>query len=240
MAALPSNVGYGTVTGQFILGVADTAADTDALPEAVPAVGSIVFSPLISYVPDAAARVVLVPQPVTVTLDSLGYIVSPGNSAVRAVTLIASDNDAFNPRDWAWRATFKFQNVSSQIPIVDFVVRAGVAIDLATYVPAPTAPVLGTAQLTALAASAENYAALAAASAAAAASGGGGGGGGSTFPASSSYVYDSAGNVTKSTEDGVVTTYTYHPDGSLWTDTRGGVTRTYTYDGSGNLITIAS
>ncbi|MFZ4894625.1 RHS repeat domain-containing protein [Plantibacter sp. Mn2098] len=58
------------------------------------------------------------------------------------------------------------------------------------------------------------------------------------FPAATAIEYDPSGNVTKVTENAVVTTYTYNPDGTVHTDTRAGVTRTYVYDSSGNLIRI--
>lgn len=162
MVALPSNVTYGTITGQFIFGVADTAADTDALPEALPASGAVTFTPRNAngssnfYVNDAGAKVILVIKPVTVTLDAAGYIVSPGNAAVRAVTLIASDNPAMNPRDWLYRVTFNFPGVS--IDFFDMQVLAGTTLDLSSYIPISTAAPLGVPQAQALAAQAANSA----------------------------------------------------------------------------------
>jgi YD repeat-containing protein len=54
------------------------------------------------------------------------------------------------------------------------------------------------------------------------------------FEASTSIVYNSAGQVTSTTEGGITTTYTYNANGTVNTETRLGKVRTWVYDASGN------
>ena len=135
-AALPANITYGTVTGRFITAIGDTAGDVDALPEAVSAAGTITFTPQTSYAMDYSAGVVIIPKPVIAVLDSQGYLTSPGNTAIRAVTLVASDNAALNPQNWTYTVTFNLAGVT--LPSFDLQIKGGTQIDLATYTPVPT------------------------------------------------------------------------------------------------------
>lgn len=53
------------------------------------------------------------------------------------------------------------------------------------------------------------------------------------------YVYDSVGNRTKKTENGIATTYTYNGLNQLLTESGGNINLTYQYDGNGNQIGIS-
>jgi RHS repeat-associated protein len=55
-----------------------------------------------------------------------------------------------------------------------------------------------------------------------------------TVLSSESYVYDSAGNLTSKTVDGVTTTYTYDNIDQLLSESRTGYSASYTYDANGN------
>jgi len=54
------------------------------------------------------------------------------------------------------------------------------------------------------------------------------------FAPSTSIIYNGAGQVTSSTENGITTTYTYNTDGTVNTETRLGKVRTWAYDANGN------
>lgn len=160
---LPVNLTYGTVTGRIIYPVGDTS-DPDTLPDAVPAQGNITFTAKVNLVKDSAAKTILVPVPVVCPLDAAGYLTSPGDITLRAVTLVAADNPDINPTGWPYTVTFNLVDVPylSKLAPFDIVVLAGTTIDLADYIPTPGSPVVSVAQSVALAAQAAASAAAAA------------------------------------------------------------------------------
>lgn len=137
MANLPDGTLYGTVVGQFIQAVADSA-DVDRNPDSLPMSGTITFTP-------AATRVALpdtVPNPVTMfqktitaTLDSEGYLIGPDGQ--RGVLLVASDSPG-NPTDFTYSVAVSLTGV--QTFSFSFFLNAGATIDLTTVIPATSQP----------------------------------------------------------------------------------------------------
>ena len=140
--ALPSNVDYGTVEGQFLLAYADSN-DVDLFPDGQPAKGSIFFTPSPSKLLNASSTpnpVTIVPQTVEVQLDNDGYI--EGYSGERGVRLVATDDADLNPLNWTWSVEFRLtdqQDVPVPIAGFSFSLPAGDTIDLTTLTPVPDA-----------------------------------------------------------------------------------------------------
>lgn len=137
MTALPTNVTYGQVTGRFILATADSS-DPDTVPDAIPASGSLRFTPAPAYILDPTADpdpAWIMPQPVDGTLDAQGYLVdSFGN---RGVWLVATDDSSLIPVNWTYRVTFAL-NVN--IAAINIAVPGGVTSDLSLIAPLPATP----------------------------------------------------------------------------------------------------
>jgi len=140
--ALPSNVDYGTVVGQFLLAYADSN-DVDLFPDGQPAKGSIFFTPSPSKLLNASSTpnpVTVVPQTVEVQLDNEGYI--EGYSGERGVRLVATDDVDLNPLNWTWSVEFRLtdqQDVPVPIASFSFSLPAGQTVDLTTLTPVPDA-----------------------------------------------------------------------------------------------------
>lgn len=84
---LPASIQYGYVVWTALLAVADTTADPDRTPDAVPATGEIRFDPLVSPISTTSPAVTIVPQRVVATLDSEGRLIDPtGQTGVWLVT----------------------------------------------------------------------------------------------------------------------------------------------------------
>lgn len=135
MADLPSNMSYGTVTGQFVTSVIDTA-DAGRDPDMTPCVGTISFHPNATRVINTGA----LPNPLTIfnkdittSLDSSGYIVGP--DGVRGIKLIASDDPDISPTMFSYSVTINLVGVS---PLsFSFMLPGGATIDLTTVAPVP-------------------------------------------------------------------------------------------------------
>lgn len=147
MPSLPSNVTYGTVVGQFIASVADTAVDPDTNPESIAMGGEIVFTPSVPYVKNTAAGkepVTIIKTAIRGILDNEGYLCTPSTSSSsypRGVSLVATDDPNINPKGWTWQVTYRLtvngKSISSPAshPIK---VEGGSQIDLTTASPIPT------------------------------------------------------------------------------------------------------
>jgi hypothetical protein len=139
---LPSNVGYGTVVGRFLLGYAD-GSDTDPYPDGIPAQGSIFFTPSPANLKDITATpapVTILPAKVEATLDSDGYLCGFGTT--RGIRLVATDDPDLNPVDWTWGVEFRLTDeLGTSVPIssFSFSLDAGTTIDLAAVAPVPDA-----------------------------------------------------------------------------------------------------
>lgn len=139
---LPSNVGYGTVVGRFLLAYAD-GSDSDAMPDGVPAKGTIVFTPSPAFLKDASASpspVTIIPAKVQATIDSSGYLQGPDGA--RGIRLVATNDSNINPSDWTWGVTFYLADengVSVPMSGYSFSLPEGQSVDLTALSPVPSA-----------------------------------------------------------------------------------------------------
>lgn len=168
MATLPTDIPYGTVTGQWVLAVADTPDDADRNPDAQYPDGTVTFTPLVKRVPNTAHPTVYVAsKPITATLveGALSDSTGPG------VTLIEGLYDvAFNITDVPIAGFQMFvPRTTAQVPAVD-------VNDAAPLVPNPTVQFVVNEQVYQDTLAAEGRAQAAADRAEAAADGAGGGG----------------------------------------------------------------
>lgn len=134
--ALPSALTYGRVVGRFVLAVADSA-DLDSDPDSQSATGSVKFIPAVTHVlvPGAIPDPVFVaPQAIECTLDAAGYLLGPNGE--RGITLLASNNNNINPKDWTYSVQFNIPGVN--VPTFSLKVEAGVTKNLALVSPLPT------------------------------------------------------------------------------------------------------
>ncbi|WP_238840625.1 hypothetical protein [Prescottella equi] len=118
---------YCKVVGRFVATVAD-GVDTDDFPDAVALQGSITFTPSLRSIKVATASpdpATVLPTPITVTLDTDGYVSWRGK---RGVFLVAPTS-ATNPVDWNYTVTFDLALGSQRLQYPPF------AIDAPVYVP---------------------------------------------------------------------------------------------------------
>lgn len=104
--ATPSTLSYGIVVGQFLVSASDSS-DADALPDAVPASGTVTFTPSAGVVLDYGTTPnpsAILRKPIVATLDAEGYIT--GADGTRGIKLIATDNPTVKPVGWTWVATY--------------------------------------------------------------------------------------------------------------------------------------
>lgn len=136
--ALPTNVNYGTVVGQFLLAYAD-GIDVDVYPDGVPAKGSIYFRPSPIKLQDASASpnpVTILPAVVECVLDSEGYLL--GSDATRGVRLVATDDTDMNPVNWTWTVEFRLtdqDDVPVSIPSFSIALPSDTEVDLTVVAP---------------------------------------------------------------------------------------------------------
>jgi hypothetical protein len=140
--ALPSNIGYGTVVGRFLLAYADSS-DVDLYPDGIPAKGSVFFTPSPANLKDVTASpapVTILPSRVEAVLDADGYLCGyTGNQGIR---LVATDDTDLNPLNWTWLAEFRLtdeNDASVTLSSFSFSLPAGTSIDLAAVAPVPDA-----------------------------------------------------------------------------------------------------
>ena len=140
--ALPNNVNYGTVVGQFLLAYADSN-DSGDQPDGIPAKGSIYFRPSPVKLLDSGSSpnpVTILPAVVECVLDSEGYLLGyPGDRGVR---LVATDDADLNPTDWTWTVDFRLTDQDDvPVPIASFSIElpSDTTVDLTTVSPVPSA-----------------------------------------------------------------------------------------------------
>lgn len=139
--ALPTNISYGTVVGQFLASVAD-GADPDQLPDGVPMRGTVMFVASAGYVLDYSAQpnpVTIVKTPITCPLDSNGYLCSPypasGSQLTPGVNLVATDDTDLQPRGWNWTVIYNLTDPTGarvNLPTQSINVPTGATVDLTT------------------------------------------------------------------------------------------------------------
>ena len=139
--ALPTNISYGTVVGQFLAALQD-GSDPDKLPEGVPMKGTITFVASPVYVLDYSANpnpVTILKTPITCSLDSEGYLCGPYSASdsplSRGVPLIATDDPDILPVGWTWSVIFNLTDPygnRANLPAQNILVPAGQTTDLTT------------------------------------------------------------------------------------------------------------
>jgi len=139
MSDIPSNLSYGTVTGRFLLAYADSS-DSGLNPDAVPAQGTLYFTPSPNYIKDASASpapVTILPASIECALDADGYLVGYGTD--QGVRLLATDDPQGNPVDWTWKVNFRLTDASGTpvrtIPDFSFALPGGTTVDLTSAMP---------------------------------------------------------------------------------------------------------
>jgi len=144
----PSNIGYGTVEGQFLLDINDSA-DAGTEPDFLAATGTIVFTASVPKVQDATASpnpVTVVRSPITGVLDAQGYLcvrLADGSAGARGVKLVATDDEDLNPTGWTWTVTYKLFGPDSGIQLTapakhSIEVPEGETVDLTLVAPVAT------------------------------------------------------------------------------------------------------
>lgn len=131
--SLPSNVGFGTVVGQFLV-IEPDSADPGQDPEASAASGTVTFTATPTKFKNIGATpnpVTLLPQPVICTLDANGYIVD--GQGAQGVKLVATDDPDLDPINWTWTATFDILGFA--IEQVSFVLPENTTVDLTSVLP---------------------------------------------------------------------------------------------------------
>jgi len=140
MADIPSNVSYGTVIGRFLLAYADTD-DSGLAPDAVPAKGSIFFTPsatVLKNIDASPAAVTILPASVQASLDNNGYLRSFTSTSGTGIRLIATDDDSNNPFNWSWRVEFRLTDQGGapvSIPSFSFSLPSDSTVDLTEVSP---------------------------------------------------------------------------------------------------------
>lgn len=136
--ALPSNVNFGTVVGQFLLAYADSD-DAGPEPDGEPAKGSIFFRPSPIKLLNASATpnpVTVLPAVVECLLDTEGYLLGyPGDRGVR---LVATDDPDMNPTGWTWTVEFRLtdqDDVPVSLPSFSIELPSDTTVDLTTVSP---------------------------------------------------------------------------------------------------------
>ncbi len=137
--ATPSTLSFGTAIGQFLVSASD-GVDIDALPDAVPASGTVTFTPSAGVVLDYSTTPnpsAILKDKITCTLDAEGYLVGP--NGVRGVKLIATDNPVLQPAGWTWNITYDLKTAEGTrlrtLTSQSILVPAGTTVDLITAMP---------------------------------------------------------------------------------------------------------
>jgi hypothetical protein len=137
--ALPTNVGYGTVTGRFMLAYAD-GSDGDLFPDGVAAKGTVYFTPSPVYLRNSSAApapVTILPSTVECSLDADGYVLGTDGSA--GVRLVATDDADNNPVNWTWSVEFRLTDQDDvpirTIPKFSFELPQDTSVDLTDVTP---------------------------------------------------------------------------------------------------------
>jgi hypothetical protein len=140
--ALPTNVNYGTVVGQFLLAYADSS-DVDPQPDGIPAKGFIYFRPSPIKLLDATSSpnpVTILPAVVECALDAEGYLL--GGDGTRGVRLVATTDTDLNPVNWTWTVEFRLtdqDDVPVPLPSFSIALPSSTTVDLTTVSPVPDA-----------------------------------------------------------------------------------------------------
>ncbi len=121
--ALPTQVTYGTFKGKLI-----DAINTGAGEASRAVTGTVTASPAVNSVNIPAALVVMLPRPVTVTLDANGAF---------TMQLVATDDPALSIINWAYQISFQLGNGDALAPFL-VQIPGGSTVDLSTANPVST------------------------------------------------------------------------------------------------------
>lgn len=138
--ALPTNISYGTVVGQFLASIQD-GPDPDKTPEGVAMKGTVTFIASPVYVIDYSASpnpVTILKTPIVCPLDDEGYVCSPYASAEspmsRGVLLVATDDPDLQPVGWNWTVMYNLTDPNGYrvaMPAQTINVPGNTVVDLA-------------------------------------------------------------------------------------------------------------
>jgi hypothetical protein len=106
MADVPASVGWMTVSGQMIVGIADSG-DAGRAPDAVAALATVTFTPSAMFdrpLAVGSSGLLLQVTTVTASLDADGVLVDASGSP--GVTLVAPQQPPLSRTDWTWTVTF--------------------------------------------------------------------------------------------------------------------------------------
>jgi len=121
--ALPTQVTYGTFKGKLI-----DAINTGAGEVSRAVTGTVTASPAVNSVNIPAALVVMLPRPITVTLDANGAF---------TMQLVATDDPALSIINWAYQISFQLGNGDALAPFL-VQIPGGATVDLSTANPVST------------------------------------------------------------------------------------------------------
>jgi len=121
--ALPTQVTYGTFKGKLI-----DAINTGAGEVSRAVTGTVTASPAVNSVNIPAALLVMLPRPVTVTLDATGAF---------TMQLVATDDPALSIINWAYQISFQLGNGDALAPFL-VQIPGGSTVDLSTANPVST------------------------------------------------------------------------------------------------------
>jgi hypothetical protein len=141
MTSIPTEVTYGKVIGRYILAVGDTS-DPDSLPNAVPPVGYVTFTPALpNFKAEATEPTLVAPFRVRCLLDANGNLIDPDGSL--GVWLIAG----------IYKVNYTFQNVEIASHVIEVTAEHDDLnpLDLVSAIP-PGGPVLSVSEYTELSA----------------------------------------------------------------------------------------
>ena len=132
--ALPAGVKYGQVKWKALAANAD-GGDADALPDAVPVSGTVVFrpsaAPLITST-DLANPVTVFPTAITYQLDTDGVL--RDGQGRDYVTLLATNSSDMSPVNWTWQVVYNL-NGGLLLGSFSFALPANSVVDLTTVAP---------------------------------------------------------------------------------------------------------
>lgn len=104
---LPTNLGYGTVVGRFLIAYSD-GVDLDLFPDGEPATGNIFLTPSVKVIKNPTATpapVTIIPATVVCALDSEGYLTGPDLN--RGIRVVATNDPDGSPTDWTWTVDYE-------------------------------------------------------------------------------------------------------------------------------------
>lgn len=133
----PQGLGYGKISGTLVFGFEDNT-DADKTPDLIGAKEvTVVFrptAPMVRY--RGTPPLVVFPRPVSCKIGEDGVLRAPDGAA--HVTLLATDGELIEPREWTWEVEFKAKGLD--IPTFNLSLPAGTTVDLSTALPVDQMP----------------------------------------------------------------------------------------------------